>query len=260
MNRERLAERLGIGPLSARSVALSALLGSHPPRLPARSLVALGSLFGIADGAMRTALSRMAESGEVGVDDAGYVLGERLRRRQVNQDAMRRAPTEPWDGTWWFAIVDAQRRPIAERRAFRSLMGEHRMAELRPEVWLRPANVAGPSPMDGTLVVRGGIDGRDPVELAGQLWDLPSIEAEAIELIGLVDEAFSWLDREDPAVLAETFLVSIAAVRFLRREPQLPSALVSPGWPAPAIRAAYDRLEEAHLARQMSFMAAAAET
>jgi len=259
VSRERMAQALGIGPLTARSVALSALLGSHPPRLPSRSLVAMGSLFGIADGAMRTALSRMVVSGEVELDGSGYVLGERLRRRQTSQDVTRRPRTEPWDDTWRFAIVDAERRPIGERRAFRAMMGEHRMAELRPEVWLRPANIDGPEPIDGALIVRGGIAGRDPVRLVGQLWDLPTIAGKAVELTGLVEQACSWLDRNDPTSLAETFLVSIAVVRFLRTEPQLPTALVGTGWPPERLRAAYDRLESAHLARMTSFLATAAQ-
>ena len=47
---------LGIEPLSARSVVLSALLGTHPPTLPGRSLVALAELFGIRPGTARTSM------------------------------------------------------------------------------------------------------------------------------------------------------------------------------------------------------------
>jgi phenylacetic acid degradation operon negative regulatory protein len=260
VRRETLAEHLGIAPLAARSVALSALLGSHPPRLPARALVSMCSLFGVAEGAMRTALSRMALAGEVALEDAEYVLGERLRRRQALQDAARGADTEPWDGEWWSVMVSAERRSIGERRTFRALMAEHRMAELRPEVWLRPANIDGPAPSDGVLVMRGPITGAGPsagIELAGRLWDLPTLAADAGELTALSTEALSWLEGGDPSAMADAFLVSIAAVRLLRVEPLLPSALVGPGWPPDELRRAYDELERVYAARMSSFLVAA---
>ena len=149
---------LGLEPLTARSLALSALLGTHPPRLPVRAIVALGELFGIAEGTMRTALSRMITSGEVLADDGWYSLGNRLQRRQATQDAARHLVAEPWDGTWWFAIVGPERRSHPSRRSFRAAMREHRMGELRPEIWLRPANLPGPASLEGVVVVRGTIE------------------------------------------------------------------------------------------------------
>ena len=55
-------------PLTARSVIASTLLGVDPPRLPALALVRSGELFGLREGATRTALSRMAANGEVVAD------------------------------------------------------------------------------------------------------------------------------------------------------------------------------------------------
>src|SRR6201997_5367854 len=96
-----------ITPLTARSVALSTLLGYHPPALPISALVKVGELFGIADRATRVALtrkvgvrfglaarsprvsmSRMLRDADVTVDKGVYLLSERLLRRQVEQDAL----------------------------------------------------------------------------------------------------------------------------------------------------------------------------
>jgi phenylacetic acid degradation operon negative regulatory protein len=250
---------LGLEPLTARSVALSALLGTHPPRLPVRALVALGGLFGIAEGTMRTALSRMVASGDVEIDDGRYVLGERFRRRQATQDAARHPAPEPWDGTWWFAIVDRAARSVAQRRSFRASMTEARMGELRPGVWLRPANIDGPAVTDGVLVVRGSPEQRDPRDLARELWDLGALATRAGQLAGLVDDASGRLRAGDPAVLADTFLVSVATVRFLRTEPMLPRALLPRQWPAERLRSAYDRLEAAHASLMAAFLAGASE-
>jgi phenylacetic acid degradation operon negative regulatory protein len=260
MSRRRRLPDLGIRPLTARSLALSALLGTHPPTLPARALVALAAPFGLAEGAMRTALSRMAAGGEVIAEDGRYTLGPRLVERQASQDAGRTAPAELWDRTWWFAIVDAERRTMSERRAFRSRMRHLRMGELRPDVWLRPANLQGPPAEQGLLVTRGPLDGRDDGDVVRRLWDVDGTAATGRRLLPLVAEAQTWLEDDDPAVLPDTFMVSVAAARFLLADPLLPRELVGPDWPGDALRDSYDRLERAHTRLMGAFLSTAGIT
>jgi phenylacetic acid degradation operon negative regulatory protein len=251
------APGVGIEPLTARSLMLSALLGTHPPRLPVRALVALGGLFGFAEGTVRTALSRMAAGGEVEAGERSYALGERMRRRQAAQDAGRHPPPAAWDGTWWVAIVDAEGRSVGERRAFRSRMVEDRMGELRPDIWLRPANIAGPTPAPDLLVTRGGVEERDPAALAARLWPLDRLADGARELTAAAREATASLDAGGASVLPDTFMVSVTVVRFLLAEPLLPPELVGPGWPVDALRAAYVDLEAAHTAQLAAFLSSA---
>src|ERR1700730_5922676 len=87
-----------INALTARSVALSTLLGYHPPALPISALVKVGELFGIADRATRVALTRMVKDGDVTVDNGVYGLSERLLRRQAEQDLLTSPPTRRWTG------------------------------------------------------------------------------------------------------------------------------------------------------------------
>jgi phenylacetic acid degradation operon negative regulatory protein len=204
-------------------------------------------------------MSRMVAAGELDADDGRYVLGERFRRRQVAQDAARTPAREPWDGTWWLAVVGTNRRSLGERRAFRAAMQEARLGELRPDVWLRPANVEAPAVPDDVLVARGTLEGRDPADVAAALWDLDQLAARARTLTALVDDALGWLAAGGPAALADTFLVSVGAVRFLRTDPRLPRALVPGDRPAEALRAAYDRLEAVHASMMADFLAGAAE-
>lgn len=257
MSARRHLPDLGIRPLTARSLVLTALLGTHPPRLPARALVAMGELFGLAGGTIRTALSRMLANGELRADDGLYVLGERMRQRQASQDAGRRSPGEAWDGTWWIAIVEAEGRPLSERRAFRSRMRHHRMGELRPDIWLRPANIAGPDPEQDVLLTRGPIPERDPAELVGRLWDLDQLAASGRVLVSAVEEGLGWLEAHDPDVLPDTFMVAVAVVHFLLTEPQLPPRLVGTDWPAERLRRAYDAFDVAHSELMASFLSAA---
>ena len=113
----------GIRPFNARSLVLSVLLGLEPPVLPVRSLVAVGELFGIAPGTMRTALSRMVAAGELSIDDDGYRLVRAgcssARRPRTSAGVRRRAAGTGRGGS---PSSRAPRRSIAERRAFRTHM------------------------------------------------------------------------------------------------------------------------------------------
>lgn len=254
MNERRSSRELGVEPLTARSLVLTALLGTHPPRLPVRALVALGQLFGFAEGTLRTALSRMVSAGEVEVVDGSYTLGERMLRRQAAQDVGLHPPPDEWDGTWWVAIVVAEGRTVGERRAFRSRMRHGRMGELRPDIWLRPANIPGPAPDQDLLVTRGTIEERDPAALAGRLWPLDDLAATARALATDAQEATAALAGGDPHALADTFMTSIAVVRFLQDEPRLPPDVVGRDWPVDALRRTYLDLDAAHHGLMRSFL------
>src|SRR5690606_35680430 len=153
-------------PLDARSLALSTLLGTHPPELPVRALVDLAGLFGIAAGTMRTALSRMATAGEVAVVAEGrYRLAGALLDRQRAQDAGRRPPPPGWVGAWHSVVTAADQRDLADRRRFRTTMTNARFGELRPDIWMRPANMPAPPPEPDWIVLSGALDGVAPAEL-----------------------------------------------------------------------------------------------
>ena len=133
-------------PLTTRSIVLSLLLGSHPPVMPVSALVEFCGLFDVAPGTVRTALSRMVDRGELTTDDASYSLSGRLLTRQREQDTGRRRAPAEWDGEWHVVIVTAERRTTTERRDFRARAIGSRLGELRPDIWMRPANIEIPGP------------------------------------------------------------------------------------------------------------------
>jgi phenylacetic acid degradation operon negative regulatory protein len=271
---------LGIRPLNARSLVLSILLGLPDPALPGRALVATGDVFGVAPGTMRTALSRMVAAGELAATDGEYRLAGRLLERKAAQDIGRRPPPEAWDGAWWVAVVTAARRDVAQRRAFRSHMSNLRMGELRPDTWMRPANldgpvaVGGPGPAaaawdapggeygasrpseqgrdidasggdHGLAVVRGPLTGVEPADLVGRLWPLSELAERAGVLLRLVDDAIPGIEAGEPTAMADTIELSAAVVRFLRAEPLLPPSLTPHPWPPDELRARYRRFDAA---------------
>lgn len=244
------SDATGLRPLTPRSIVLSVLLGSRPPELPVAALVEFTSLFGIAPGACRTALSRMVTAGELDTDDGVYRLGERLQERRRQQESGRRPAPAGWDGTWWFATVVADRRTTAERRAHRHRMLGARFGELRPDTWLRPANL--PAPEGLALLTRGPIVAGDEGDLVRRLWDLDALDARTDTLHSALDRVAADLarttssgDGQETTVgdgLADAFVALAAALRHLRSEPQLPSTL-APSDRADRLRSTYASVE-----------------
>jgi phenylacetic acid degradation operon negative regulatory protein len=241
----------GARPLTARSVIASTLLGVHPPRLSSRLLVRSGELFGITEGSTRTALSRMVAAGELDPDDGAYRLAGPLLSRQARQDASRRADRQPWDGSWWLAVVVVERRPAATRAELRQAMRRLKMAELREGVWTRPANLGADRDPDAREVVTQqcrsfttrSLD--DAPALAGSLWDLDGWAATTGELRASLGRLQPALDDGDAGVLAEAFVVSATVLRHLLADPLLPLELLPDDWPGDALRADYERYDSA---------------
>ena len=245
MNTMSNIEGLEIEPFSARSVILSALLGMHPPVLPVQALVRLAELFDIRPGTARTSLSRMVTNGELTVTEGRYALTGRLLERQREQDAGRHATTRARNGDWITAIASGDRRTMAERRAFRQAMIGSRFAELRPDIWLRPANVESPSRPADVIITRGAIEVDDTADLVGRLWPLAAIDARSQRLIHMLTSHRAEVDRQDDRLLPTTFTISAAVVRFLRTEPQLPHDLLPNDWSAQELRPLYDDFAKA---------------
>ena len=225
----------GLRPLTARSAVLSTLLGVHPPRLPARTLVRVGELFGIAEGTIRVALSRMVAAGDLAQANGDYQLTRRLRNRQARQDQSRSPSVRAWAGDWEVAVVTAARRSPAERTAFRTAMTELRLAELREGTWLRPANLIRERPALVTEQCTFLTGRPDAPGLAESLWDLPGWAARARELMAALDVA---------ADLPSTFILAAAVLRHFLADPLLPAELLPADWPGQRLRTRYEEFDD----------------
>jgi phenylacetic acid degradation operon negative regulatory protein len=213
--------------LPARSVLLSVLLGSHPPRLPVRTLVRTAGLFGISDGSARVALSRLTADGEVVGVGGTYELSDRHRERQRHQDRALRPATRPWKGEWEMAVL------LSDQADVRRTLAGARLAELRPGVWVRPDNLSLPELPASVARWRGRPAGLEeaPAHLAARLWDLSGWAEQAHSLLEAMSEA------ADPAVRLG---VAAAMVRHIRTDPVLPPELLPADWPGLRLRRDYD--------------------
>ena len=235
--------------LTARSVIASTLLGTEPPRLPGRVLVQVGALFGITEGTIRTALSRMVAGGELTPEDGAYQLsGPRLLERQTRQTASRRATRHRWQGAWVMAIVVSERRSAEARAELRAALESARLSELREGVWLRPDNieVTWPAVVDEQCTIVHARD-VDPA-LVTRLWPLDDWARTANELRADMARLVEPLEGHDTSALANGFVVSAAVLRHFQADPLLPDEVLPRGWPGAALREDYDRFDRAYRA------------
>lgn len=230
-----------IKPLTARSVAISTLLGYHPPELSISALVRVGGLFGIAPRTTRVALTRMAADGDVIAENGVYRLTERLVRRQAQQDEACSPRTRQWDGSWEMAVVTASARPLAERVALRKSMVGLRLGELREGVWIRPDNLLRePEGAVAEQCTFFRCHYPDPLELARSIWDLPGWAAEARRLCAELDRV---------GELTTGFMVSAEVLRHLLIDPCLPAELLPGDWPGDDLRRRYTEFNASYAER-----------
>lgn len=218
-------------PLSARSVALSVLLGMPEGRLPVRDLVAAGNMCDIAPATMRVALSRLVSRGELTVEDGFYTLSPHHLERLRAQHEEIAPHLRPWDGQWETVVIIESGRDAADRARLRQDLARARLAELREGVWMRPANLDRPlfhDPHTTTMLSRP----QQPEQIATSLWDLDAWAARGRDLLTA---------SRRPELDARRFAAVATLVRHLRSDPALPAELMPPQWPADEMRAAYDQ-------------------
>ena len=230
----------------------SALLGTVPPVLPGRLLVALAREFGIAEGTARVALSRMVDRGELVNDDGDYALTGPLVERQQRQEAGLRPATRAWSGTWEMAVVRSGARTTEDRSALRTALGRLALREHREGVWLRPDNL-DPDRLptqrriadEQTDRFSARPDGA-PADLAAGLFDLDGWAERAVDLIASMTGIQRQLERDDRSVLVPGFEVAAAVLRHFVADPLLPPAVLPDDWPAAELRATHARYDVAY--------------
>ncbi len=241
--------------LSARSVVASTLLGTVPPRLPARLLVAFAAEFGIRAGTTRTALSRMVERGElVHVAGGEYALTGALLERHHRQEVGLHPAARAWDGSWEMVVVPSGARSSRDRAALRQACAHLGLAERRDGVWLRPANLAPDRLPSAARIVEAqaerwyGRPDRDGPALVAELFDLEGWSARARTLCETLGHGSD--------SLADGFVLAADALRHLVVDPLLPVELAPPEWPAAEFRAAYADYSKRYQASLRTFFRA----
>lgn len=127
---------------------------------------------------------------------------------------------------------------MAERREFRSCAAGSRLGELRPDLWLRPANIAITTDLPDVMITRGPLVAGDARELVARLWDLGELRRRSETHSNALDAAAVQLESGADRALADAFVALAGAQQFLRVEPQLPIEL-APDVAGTMLRARY---------------------
>lgn len=230
MVEDRLASRIVMDGLTARSLVMALLVCEPVASVPAREFARAGERLGLEKTAVRMALSRLALSGEIGRDDGHYWLPADHPEHARWREAVGPPRVEAWEGTWVSVAFTARCAPGGERGSWHDLMGGLRLAELHTGLWLRPDNLVHIWPDDVRKQARmfsAVLDG-DPHELVASLWDLPAWARRARALQTLVRSS-------DPVVRVAACGL---AVQHLGSDPLLPEELCPAAWPAYGLRQA----------------------
>ncbi|MGI9577005.1 MAG: PaaX family transcriptional regulator C-terminal domain-containing protein [Microthrixaceae bacterium] len=243
-----------LAPLTARSVVASVLLGTEPPVMSARALVRSATLFGLAEGAVRTAMSRMVTKGELSRrTDGRYELAGHLVRRQSRQRASRTPSVSTWSGNWEMWVVHTTARSAPQRAELRRAARSLRLAELRDGVWIRPDNLDRSRLPDETAKLstqarRFATQPDMDSDLPERLWDLDGWNESALELRRQMSTVHTRLDSDDPSALAPGFLLAAAVLRHLNDDPLLPREFLSRHWQGERLRSDYEAYDRAYSA------------
>jgi phenylacetic acid degradation operon negative regulatory protein len=254
---------------SARSLLLDLLSTLRRGSMPVRALVEAGSLFGIAEGSIRVALTRGLGEGLLERDERGaYRLGERATAVAERVASWRRLETRlrPWSGGWLTAIAAnvPSTRPEQRRhaRALR-LLG---FRELTRNVAVRPDNLAGGVDAARAELTRfelapGSIvcalHGLDAVSeaRARTLWDGDRLVDGYRSARQTLDASAERIDRlPESEAMVESFRLGGAALRRLTLDPLLPEPIV-PAAERAALVAAMRRYDAAGRRCWSSFLA-----
>ncbi|KRB76122.1 PaaX family transcriptional regulator [Nocardioides sp. Root190] len=244
---QRGAEPL-LPPPSARSLLLT-MAGEMLPDRPEGAwttalLRVLGGL-GVEDHAGRQVLARSAASGWLDRERVGRAVRWRLagHGRELVEEGVRRSATylaadDEWDGNWLMLYVSVPQQQRTTRKRLYGGLDWLGMGNPTPGLWVSPHNERAPEL--GRLVTDLGLEdtavavtgptagvGMTDAQLVERSWDLTALAHQYRRLLDQESEAPEPRDA-DEVMLTYLDLLNLQQ-RFMRRDPQLPTALL-PEW------------------------------
>ena len=218
----------------------------------AARLVQWCGLFGVSEGTVRVALSRMVDRGELHAAGGTYELAGRVGARRSAQDWSLRPKTLAWRGQWSMALVgDALGARRIVRRCAKRCAG---LASRNCERASGPGPTICPAsrPTEETWSVidaqcarwRGRPDD-DPAPLVSTLFATQPWTRRAASLTKRLTAAAQGVGSGSERALADAFAAGAAGLAHIRSDPLLPPALGASAAAGDALRAAYGAYEAA---------------
>lgn len=216
------------------------------------TIIRVGSVFGLSEQAVRSALSRMARRSWLTVRRVGNrsYYGLTVRSIKILAEGDRRIfeyPADEWDGTWWVLTYSIPERTRELRDRLRKELTWLGYGLLGSATWISPRNH---SDIVERVVDELGVRGRveffrgthlgfsSTKELVDRCWDLESINRRYAEFIDIYRPKLDSLLRRleggatisDEEAFRERFLIVHLYRKFPFIDPQLPDPLLPEGW------------------------------
>lgn len=243
---------------SAQAVALSVLGASRGRALTAPVLVGAAEILGVSGNAMRVALSRLTSSGDLVMEGRGrYALSEERLRAVAHVRTYRTgfAARVTWNGAFLGVLTSELPRKnaalVSRRENALELSG---FRAFRHGVWARPDNLEGGRVAVATHLARLGLD--DAADVVGLVLDTAQVKqhekawkvaADAARANALVERVEKFMESMDekplPKIAAQSFWLGDEVLRFLARDPLLPTSMADPA-PRKALARAMEQLDE----------------
>lgn len=252
----------GERPVTRPNSFIFTLYGDMVHRLAADGSLWIGALirlmatFGISEGAVRQAVSRMSRQGWLIARRLGnrayYVVSDRGRRRIEELSPRIYGPVIEWDGRWRmvsYAIGEANRKRRERLRKELSALG---WAMLSPSTWISPSDTlaAAREAARTTLTLDavhlftseycGPLSDRQLLE---RCWDVPAIASAYNEFIARygprLQRERERNDLTDEQALVERLWLVHDYRKFVYIDPGLPSELLPAHWPGTAAAALF---------------------
>jgi phenylacetic acid degradation operon negative regulatory protein len=197
---------------------------------------------GIGEGAVRTAMSRLAADGWLVRSRVGrnsfYSLAEKGRQTfAAATEHIYDPPALPWSGAFDLAILP----PNGERDAARSALQEGGFGSPSPGLWLAPAGAPFPSEaVPAALRLSASTDDATAARIAASAWPLARTAEGYRRFIALFRPLADALDDGSTLSDRDSFAIRILLIhayrRVILRDPILPPALLPVDWPGAAAR------------------------
>jgi phenylacetic acid degradation operon negative regulatory protein len=251
---------LASDPPRARSLIVTVwgdALAPHGGIVWLAGLIRLMAPFGMNERLVRTSVFRLVRDGWLTAQSRGRRSRYRLTRegaRRFDQAHHRiyTAPNPDWDGDWEVVLAPSDTAGPAARLKLRDELAWEGFGTLAPGAYARPLHGDSALPrivsalrLESRITVLRAKDdpslgGASLATRVGTAWDLAALAADYrrfLDRFGGVIDAFRAAGAEngDPGqcFIVRTLLIH-AFRRVLLRDPQLPSALLPPGWPGAA--------------------------
>ena len=246
------------GPLNPRS-RLFTLYGDYvyplgQEEVKVGSLVRLAAELGVSGTALRSALSRMGSEGWLAArrDGGSPRYSLTARGRGLIEEGIGRIygrHRANWDGRWLLVSYSLPERRRGQRDRLREGLTFLGFGSLGNGVFVSPHDlrrevrqlIARQDAEEDVTVHHGSLEWpEDPLQVVSRAWDLAGVEARYATFLESVREGLATAQQvDDREAFRRRFMLTHQFRRFPFSDPDLPDALLPPGWVGSAARAAF---------------------